>query len=173
MAEIGKVSNTLVKLLQLLKSEPTDDTTERKIVNALQDFMEITTRDFMKDGHGILKDENERKQSFTNLNMNVIKDAFWREQFVRLHLLLTMKDSAMDVPTNLDARRRITFFANSLFMKMPRAPQVHDMISFRKWREDKKFQSFGVHPTLLHAQGQDFSGEYHNDVHAEPMIAAT
>uniref|UniRef100_A0A453K181 Glycosyl transferase 48 domain-containing protein n=1 Tax=Aegilops tauschii subsp. strangulata TaxID=200361 RepID=A0A453K181_AEGTS len=36
----------------------------------------------------------------------------------------------MDVPTNLDARRRITFFANSLFMKMPRAPQVHDMISF-------------------------------------------
>ena len=37
----------------------------------------------------------------------------------------------MDVPTNLDARRRITFFANSLFMKMPRAPQVHDMISFR------------------------------------------
>ncbi|KAF7071133.1 hypothetical protein CFC21_076535 [Triticum aestivum] len=130
MAEIGKVSNTLVKLLQLLKSEPTDDTTERKIVNALQDFMEIATRDFMKDGHGILKDENERKQSFTNLNMDVIKDAFWREQFVRLHLLLTMKDSAMDVPTNLDARRRITFFANSLFMKMPRAPQVHDMISF-------------------------------------------
>ncbi|XP_047056174.1 callose synthase 7-like [Lolium rigidum] len=130
MAEIGKVSNTLAKLLQLLKSEPTDGSTERKIVNALQDFMEIITRDFMKDGHGISKDENERKQSFTNLNMKVIKEAVWREQVVRLHLLLTMNDSAMDVPTNLDARRRITFFANSLFMKMPRAPQVHDMISF-------------------------------------------
>lgn len=83
MAEIGKVSATLAKLLQLLvrsnilsaisfsinlgmsfiftimflltifhlqKSEPINDVEERKIVNALQDFMEITTRDFMKDG---------------------------------------------------------------------------------------------------------------------------
>ncbi|PUZ56354.1 hypothetical protein GQ55_5G289200 [Panicum hallii var. hallii] len=130
MTEIGKVSATLANLLQLLKSEPINGGEERKIVNALQDFMEITTRDFMKDGQSILKDENERKQSFTNLNMNMIKDDFWREKFVRLHLLLTMKDSAMDVPTNLDARRRITFFTNSLFMKMPRAPHVHDMISF-------------------------------------------
>ncbi|KAG2598189.1 hypothetical protein PVAP13_5KG302007 [Panicum virgatum] len=130
MAEIGKVSATLAKLLQFLKSEPINGAEERKIVNALQDFMEITTRDFMKDGQSISKDEDERKQSFTNLNMDMIKDGFWREKFVRLHLLLTMKDSAMDVPTNLDARRRITFFANSLFMKMPRAPHVHDMISF-------------------------------------------
>ncbi|PVH38589.1 hypothetical protein PAHAL_5G296000 [Panicum hallii] len=129
MMEIGKVSATLANLLQLL-TEPINGGEERKIVNALQDFMEITTRDFMKDGQSILKDENERKQSFTNLNMNMIKDDFWREKFVRLHLLLTMKDSAMDVPTNLDARRRITFFTNSLFMKMPRAPHVHDMISF-------------------------------------------
>ncbi|KAF2950556.1 callose synthase 7 [Oryza sativa Japonica Group] len=130
MAEIGKVSNTLAKLLHLLSNESTDGTAERKIINALQDFMEITTRDFMKDGQGILKDENERKQRFTHLDMDMIKESFWKEKFVRLHLLLTMKDSAMDVPTNLDARRRITFFANSLFMKMPKAPQVHDMISF-------------------------------------------
>jgi callose synthase len=27
-----------------------DGNADRKIVNALQDFMEITTRDFMKDG---------------------------------------------------------------------------------------------------------------------------
>uniref|UniRef100_A0A0E0JJS1 1,3-beta-glucan synthase n=1 Tax=Oryza punctata TaxID=4537 RepID=A0A0E0JJS1_ORYPU len=130
MAEIGKVSNTLAKLLHLLSNESNDGTAERKIVNSLQDFMEITTRDFMKDGQGILKDENERKQRFTHLDMDMIKDVFWKEKFVRLHLLLTMKDSAMDVPTNLDARRRITFFANSLFMKMPKAPQVLDMISF-------------------------------------------
>ena len=64
-------------------------------------------------------------------NVFVVLNKLLWSQFVRLHLLLTMKDSAMDVPTNLDARRRITFFANSLFMKMPRAPRVHDMISFR------------------------------------------
>lgn len=50
---------------------------------------------------------------------------------VRLHLLLTVKESAINVPQNLEARRRITFFANSLFMNMPRAPEVRNMLSFR------------------------------------------
>jgi hypothetical protein len=53
------------------------------------------------------------------------------EQCIRLQLLLTTKESAIYVPTNLEARRRITFFANSLFMKMPRAPPVRSMMSFR------------------------------------------
>lgn len=46
-------------------------------------------------------------------------------------MLLTVKESAINVPPNLDARRRITFFANSLFMNMPNAPKVRDMLSFR------------------------------------------
>ena len=53
---------------------------------------------------------------------------FW--QIKRLHLLLTVKESAMDVPSNLDARRRISFFSNSLFMDMPPAPKVRNMLSF-------------------------------------------
>lgn len=48
----------------------------------------------------------------------------WIEQVKRLHLLLTVKESAMDVPMNLEARRRIAFFTNSLFMDMPCAPTV-------------------------------------------------
>ena len=52
-------------------------------------------------------------------------------QISRLYLLLTVKESAIDVPTNLEARRRISFFANSLFMDMPRAPRVRKMLSFR------------------------------------------
>ncbi|XP_024527354.1 callose synthase 5 isoform X1 [Selaginella moellendorffii] len=54
----------------------------------------------------------------------------WVEQIKRLHLLLTVKETAMDVPTNLEARRRLTFFTNSLFMKMPEAPPVRNMLSF-------------------------------------------
>ncbi|AQK80759.1 Putative glycosyl transferase family protein [Zea mays] len=54
----------------------------------------------------------------------------WTEKIKRLHLLLTVKESAMDVPTNLDARRRISFFANSLFMDMPNAPKVRNMLAF-------------------------------------------
>ncbi|KAK8637452.1 hypothetical protein V6N13_064871 [Hibiscus sabdariffa] len=48
----------------------------------------------------------------------------------KLHFLLTFKESAADVPRNSEARRRITFFANSLFMNMPTAPKVGDMRSF-------------------------------------------
>ncbi|KAF7152125.1 hypothetical protein RHSIM_Rhsim01G0033900 [Rhododendron simsii] len=48
----------------------------------------------------------------------------------RLHFLLTVKETAMDVPSNLEARRRISFFSNSLFMDMPMAPKVRNMLSF-------------------------------------------
>ena len=41
-----------------------------------------------------------------------------------------MKDSAMNIPRNLEARRRLQFFANSLFMKMPDAPKAADSIPF-------------------------------------------
>lgn len=51
-------------------------------------------------------------------------------QINRLYLLLTVKESAMDVPSNLEARRRISFFSNSLFMDMPSAPKVRNMLSF-------------------------------------------
>lgn len=42
-----------------------------------------------------------------------------------------MNEFANDVPTNLEARRRISFFTNSLFMDMPRPPRVRKMLSFR------------------------------------------
>ena len=51
-------------------------------------------------------------------------------QIKRLYLLLTTKESAMDVPSNLEARRRMSFFSNSLFMDMPLAPKVRNMLSF-------------------------------------------
>lgn len=49
----------------------------------------------------------------------------------RLHLLLTVKDSAANVPKNLEARRRLEFFTNSLFMDMPSAKPVSEMLPFR------------------------------------------
>jgi len=48
-----------------------------------------------------------------------------------LHLLLTVKDSAANVPKNLEARRRLEFFTNSLFMDMPSAKPVSEMLPFR------------------------------------------
>ncbi|CAL0325192.1 unnamed protein product [Lupinus luteus] len=56
--------------------------------------------------------------------------AQWEEQIRRLYLLLTVKESASEIPTNGEVRRRIAFFTNSLFMDMPRAPRVRKMLSF-------------------------------------------
>lgn len=54
-------------------------------------------------------------------------------QVKRLHSLLSIKDSAANIPKNLEARRRLEFFTNSLFMEMPTARPVREMLSFR-WR---------------------------------------
>ena len=49
----------------------------------------------------------------------------------RLHSLLTIKESAANVPKNLEACRRLEFFTNSLSMRMPVARPVSEMLSFR------------------------------------------
>uniref|UniRef100_J3L0R0 1,3-beta-glucan synthase n=1 Tax=Oryza brachyantha TaxID=4533 RepID=J3L0R0_ORYBR len=129
--ELPQLSAKFDKLLNLLlKTDEDIDPIKTQIANLLQDIMEIITQDIMRNGQGILKDENRTNQLFANINLDSVKNKTWREKCVRLKLLLTTKESAIYVPTNLDARRRITFFANSLFMRMPRAPQVRSMMSF-------------------------------------------
>jgi hypothetical protein len=61
---------------------------------------------------------------------------FWctwiqKDQIKRLYSLLTIKESAANVPKNLEARRRLQFFTNSLFMQLPIARPVSEMVSFR------------------------------------------
>ncbi|XP_034926151.1 callose synthase 10 [Populus alba] len=58
------------------------------------------------------------------------KDPEIKEQVKRLQLLLTVKDSAANIPKNLEARRRLEFFSNSLFMVMPLAKPVSEMTPF-------------------------------------------
>lgn len=53
-----------------------------------------------------------------------------KEQVKRLHLLLTVKDNAANIPKNLEGRRRLQFFTNSLFMDMPQAKPVCEMMPF-------------------------------------------
>ncbi|KAF3444992.1 hypothetical protein FNV43_RR14685 [Rhamnella rubrinervis] len=143
MSGLPPLNERLEKFLKLLLSEEEDvENFKRQIINVLQDIMEIITQDVMFNGYGILESvhphshldtdmENVKKaQRFEKVNTNLTVDKSWREKVLRLHLLLTVKESAINVPQNLDARRRITFFANSLFMNMPEAPKVRDMLSF-------------------------------------------
>ncbi|XP_044492821.1 callose synthase 7-like [Mangifera indica] len=140
MSGMPSLSDKLEKFLKVLLSENESVEVYRsQIINVLQDIIEIITQDIMINGNAILErahvhsfhPENEKKeQRFEKINIHLINNRSWKEMVVRLRLLLTVKESAINVPTNLDARRRLTFFANSLFMNMPSAPKVRDMLSF-------------------------------------------
>ncbi|GAY51991.1 hypothetical protein CUMW_138500 [Citrus unshiu] len=102
--------------------------TLREIIYGLLE--DETDRRILERYHMQIQTNDKKEQRFERLNITLTQNKSWREKVVRLYLLLTVKESAINVPTNLDARRRITFFANSLFMNMPSAPKVRDMISF-------------------------------------------
>nr|GEV09175.1 callose synthase 12 [Tanacetum cinerariifolium] len=138
MYALPKVHAALIKLVGLL-IKPNKDVS--KVVNSLQALYEIATRDFFKDkrtmdelkadglapdrplsGAGLLFENAVELPKSDNVN-------FYR-QARRLHTLLTSHDSMNNIPVNLEARRRIAFFSNSLFMNMPHAPQVEKMTAF-------------------------------------------
>ncbi|OMO56217.1 Glycosyl transferase, family 48 [Corchorus olitorius] len=118
-----------------------DPSKQNAVVFLLQDMLEVVTRDMMvNEIRELVELGQSNKESGRQLFAGTgekpaivfppVLTAQWEEQIRRLHMLLTVKESATDVPTNLEARRRIAFFANSLFMDMPRAPRVRNMLSF-------------------------------------------
>ncbi|KAK4275573.1 hypothetical protein QN277_018631 [Acacia crassicarpa] len=134
------LSEKLERFLTLLQTDDCkieSSRTQNQIVNLMQDIVEIIVHDVMVDGNSILQppqhnvvDNDLKGQRFAKIDFSLAQDKLWKEKVIRLHWLLTVKESAINVPQNLDARRRITFFANSLFMNMPKAPKVQDMLSF-------------------------------------------
>ncbi|KMS95415.1 hypothetical protein BVRB_008460 [Beta vulgaris subsp. vulgaris] len=102
---------------------------------ALYDFYEVVTHDLLStelreqiDTWNILAKARNEGRLFSRIEWP--KDPEIKELVKRLHLLLTVKDSAANVPKNLEARRRLEFFTNSLFMDMPPAKPVSEMIPF-------------------------------------------
>lgn len=108
---------------------------EKGAVKAVQDLYDvvrydvltINMREHYEQWNNISKARTEGRL-FAKLKWP--RDPELKAQVKRLHSLLTIKDSASNVPKNLEARRRIEFFTNSLFMDMPPARPVHEMLSF-------------------------------------------
>ncbi|GAB2275112.1 Callose synthase 7 [Dionaea muscipula] len=139
MSGLPVLHDKLEKFLKLLLTDYDDvELYKPRIINFLQDIIEIITQDVMVDGHDVLKrsdlhhqdDESKREQRFEKINIPLLHNKSWREKVVRLSVLFSEKESAINVPMNLEARRRMAFFANSLFMTMPSAPEVRNMLSF-------------------------------------------
>ncbi|KAL8529534.1 hypothetical protein ACS0TY_006819 [Phlomoides rotata] len=95
------------------------------MVNEIRLFMECSELGELSQGS-----KDSGNQLFATVTYPPPNTAQWEEQIRRLHLLLTVKESASNALTNLEACRRMTFFSNSLFMNMPRAPRVRKMLSF-------------------------------------------
>ncbi|KAL2940900.1 Callose synthase 3 [Bienertia sinuspersici] len=137
MSALPNLAHPFVKLMECLlenKIEKRD-----QVVLIFQDMLEAVTTDIMEDT-SVLESDGESKDAEMPSELFASEGAIkfpiepvteaWKEKIKRLYLLLTVKESAMDVPSNLDARRRLSFFSNSLFMDMPPAPKVRNMLSF-------------------------------------------
>ncbi|KAG8077957.1 hypothetical protein GUJ93_ZPchr0007g5696 [Zizania palustris] len=134
---LPQIHKFVISLVELLLKENKDHT---KIVRTMQDLYDLAVHDFLKN-----KDFEQLRQARLApsrptehqelLFLYAIKcpgndDVSFYKQVRRLHTILTSRDSMNNVPKNPEARRRITFFSNSLFMNMPRAPLVEKMMSF-------------------------------------------
>ncbi|KAI9402179.1 hypothetical protein POPTR_001G230000v4 [Populus trichocarpa] len=143
MSALPILNEQFVKLIDFLIINNKED--KNRVVILLLDMLEVVTRDILEDDIPSLMDSNhggsygndegmtpiDQQHTFLGkLGFPVPETEDWKERIRRLHLLLTVKESAMDVPSNLEARRRISFFSNSLFMEMPSAPKVRNMLSF-------------------------------------------
>ncbi|XP_056169325.1 callose synthase 3-like [Syzygium oleosum] len=145
MSALPTLHDLFVQLIKFLLANKPED--RDKVVILFQDILEVVTRDMMENrisslvdsfldgsGHERITPLEQQYQLFASAGaikfpIEPATDA-WKEKIKRFHLLLTTKESAMDVPSNLEARRRISFFSNSLFMEMPAAPKVRNMLSF-------------------------------------------
>jgi callose synthase len=57
------------------------------------------------------------------------KDSIFKEVLTKIHGLVACHPDDVE-PKSKEAKRRLTFFVNSLFMDMPYAPSIHDMFSW-------------------------------------------
>ncbi|KAF8780207.1 hypothetical protein HU200_001875 [Digitaria exilis] len=125
----------LVAVLGILRSTTESSDLKKGAVNAIQDLYEVVHHEvFSIDISGCLDDWDQinraRAEGRLFNNLKWPNDPGLKNLIKRLYSLLTIKESAANVPKNLEARRRLQFFTNSLFMRMPVARPVSEMFSF-------------------------------------------
>ncbi|KAM3395924.1 putative callose synthase 8 isoform X1 [Capsicum galapagoense] len=146
MSELPLLCAKCIALLELLIEG--NESLHNKVILAIQDIFELVTSDMMLNGSRTLESLDAQMHSGEEVTEFFVwieeplfasKDSIHfplpdsdslLEKIKRFRLLLTVKDKALDIPTNLEARRRISFFATSLSMNMPNAPKVRNILSF-------------------------------------------
>ncbi|PHT93722.1 Callose synthase 1 [Capsicum annuum] len=134
MNKLPLVIQKVTALMGILKKDHTPEL-ETGAVKAIQDLYDVLRLDVLRfnmrehlDTWNILSKARNEGRLFSKLKWP--RDAELTELIKRLYSLLTIKESAANLPKNLEARRRLEFFTNSLFMEMPVARPVREMLSF-------------------------------------------
>ncbi|KAL2631732.1 hypothetical protein R1flu_016418 [Riccia fluitans] len=137
---LKRVDSVLSKVTALTtvltkKVGPDAEKNKAQAVIAMQDLYEAVMNDFFTvelreriEEFRALKEARMSGRLFGNLDWPTLDREM--ENVKRLHLLLTIKESAASIPRNLEARRRLQFFTNSLFMNMPSPPPVLKSLSY-------------------------------------------
>ncbi|KAM3316552.1 hypothetical protein ACQJBY_034591 [Aegilops geniculata] len=133
----SKLPNVIAKLVAvagILKETESADM-KKGAVNAIQDLYEVVHHEVLfVDLSGNIDDWSQinraRAEGRLFSNLKWPNEPGLKDMIKRLHSLLTIKESAANVPKNLEASRRLQFFTNSLFMQMPLARPVSEMLSF-------------------------------------------
>lgn len=128
------------------------DTRSEQIIDAMRDQVRDRLRAFMHGIKGLLKNSASDPESRDVLDRltflgSMENGFFWDDAYAsdqlddvcqntnakavlkKLYGLLCMHPDDVE-PKSKEARRRLTFFVNSLFMDMPDAPSIHDMFSW-------------------------------------------
>ncbi|PSR90233.1 Callose synthase [Actinidia chinensis var. chinensis] len=132
--KLALVISRLTAVMGILKEAETPEV-HNGAVKAIQDLYDVVRHDILAinmrehyETWNLLSKARNESRLFSKLKWP--QDVELRAQVKRLYSLLTIKDSAANIPRNLEARRRLEFFTNSLFMNMPRARPVREMLSF-------------------------------------------
>ncbi|KAJ0019990.1 hypothetical protein Pint_31315 [Pistacia integerrima] len=134
LSKLPLVISRVIALMGILKKGQTEEL-EKGAIKAVLDLYDVVMHDVlhfdMRENYGqwsVLIKARQEGRLFSKLKWP--KDAELKEQIKRLYSLLTSKDSASNIPKNLEAGRRLEFFTNSLFMEIPPTKPVREMLSF-------------------------------------------
>ncbi|KAJ4834525.1 Callose synthase 9 [Turnera subulata] len=135
--QLNKLSLVITRVTALLGvlKETEKPELQKGAIKAVQDLYDVVRHDVLSinmrehyETWNLLSKARTDGRLFTNLKWP--RDAELKTQVKRLYSLLTIKDSASNVPKNIEARRRLEFFTNSLFMDLPETKPVRSMLSF-------------------------------------------
>ncbi|XP_030462303.1 callose synthase 12-like [Syzygium oleosum] len=138
MTVLPKIHASLIRLVELLNRSNVDPD---QVASTLQALYNIVILDFFKQKRSYqqLKGDGlapcNRFPHAGLLFQNAVRlpnsgDGIFSRQIRRLQMILKTRDSLQNIPASEEARRRITFFCNSLFMDLPRAPSVERIKAF-------------------------------------------